>query len=53
MDGIIISKVGQKNSMLTIDAVTEQHDGTYTCFAENKAGVAKSSAQLNVNGILI
>lgn len=51
MEGIMVSKVGQKNSMLTIDSITEQHAGKYTCISENKAGVARSSAQLNVNGI--
>lgn len=51
MDGIIISNVGQKNTMLTIDSVMEHHVGLYTCIAENKAGVARSSAELNVNGI--
>lgn len=50
IDGILISKVGHRNSMITIDSVTDRHAGTYTCIAENKAGVASSSAVLNVNG---
>lgn len=48
--GILISKVGQRNSMITIDAVNDEHRGTYTCIAVNKAGVASSSAKLNING---
>lgn len=51
VDGILISKVGHRNSMITIDSVTEKHAGIYTCIAENKAGVARSSTVLNVNGI--
>lgn len=49
-EGIIISKVGQRNSMMTIDSVSYEHGGIYTCIAENKAGIATSSAKLNVNG---
>lgn len=51
IDGVQISKVGTRNSMITIDSVTDKHSGTYTCIAENKAGVAKLSTKLNVNGI--
>lgn len=50
-DGIIISKVGTRTSVVTIDAVIDEHRGVYTCIAENKAGVARAYAQLNVNGI--
>lgn len=50
-NGISISKMGNKITMLAIDSVTDQHSGTYTCLAENKAGIASYSAKLNVNGI--
>lgn len=36
--------------MLTIDSVTDEHSGNYTCVAQNKAGTARYSADLNVNG---
>lgn len=51
MEGIAVFKGGNKNSMLTIDSVTDKHSGTYTCIAENKAGVVSYSTVLNVNGI--
>lgn len=51
LDGIVVSKVGKKSIFLNIDSVTDKHSGTYTCIAENKAGVASHSAILNVIGI--
>lgn len=39
-------------STLTIDAVTYQHSGNYTCQASNSAGVSSYSAILKVNGQL-
>jgi hypothetical protein len=50
-DGIIISKASKKVSSLTIDSVQEEHKGSYTCLAENKAGKTSYSTVLNVNGI--
>ncbi|KAJ8982888.1 hypothetical protein NQ317_004318 [Molorchus minor] len=49
INGILISKNGKKASTVTIDSVQEDHSGTYTCIAENKAGSARHSAILNVN----
>ncbi|KAL1463709.1 hypothetical protein WDU94_015435 [Cyamophila willieti] len=37
-------------STLTIDAVTYEHSGNYTCVASNAAGVSSHSAILKVNG---
>lgn len=51
IEGIGVFKGGSKNSMLTIDSVTDKHSGVYTCVAENKAGVVSYSTVLNVNGI--
>lgn len=47
----MVTKAGNKVSTLTIESVRDVHSGTYTCVAQNKAGVARYSANLNVNGI--
>jgi Immunoglobulin domain len=49
-DGIVISKAGNKLSVLNIEAVKARHRGNYTCYAANKAGTSKHSAYLAVNG---
>ncbi|CAG9840567.1 unnamed protein product [Diabrotica balteata] len=50
-DGIQITKVGKKASSITIESVKEQHSGTYTCVAKNKAGVSEFSTILSINAI--
>ncbi|CAH1154339.1 unnamed protein product [Phaedon cochleariae] len=47
--GISVFKNGNKMSSLSIETVGADHSGTYTCFAENKAGSTSYSALLNVN----
>ena len=42
--------LGSQTSILTIDSVSYQHSGTYTCRASNVAGTVTYSAQLMVNG---
>ena len=42
--------IGQQTSLLIISAVDYQHSGTYTCRAENPAGIRTHSAELRVNG---
>ena len=42
--------IGQQTSILMISSVDYQHSGTYTCRAENPAGVTTYSAELKVNG---
>ena len=44
--------IGQQTSLLMISSVDYQHSGTYTCRAENPAGITTHSAELKVNGIL-
>ena len=44
--------LGTQASMLVIQSVDYQHSGTYTCRAENPAGITTHSAELKVNGIL-
>lgn len=49
--GISIFKNGNKMSSLSIETVTGEHSGIYTCIAENLAGSSTYSASLHVNGI--
>lgn len=49
-DGIVITKAGNKLSVLNIEAVKARHRGNYSCYAKNKAGVAKHSAYLAISG---
>lgn len=48
--GITTTKVGQRSSLLTIDAIDEHHAGNYTCHAENRASSQNFTAVLMVNG---
>lgn len=47
---ISISAVGKRSSYLSIDSVSYEHAGNYTCFAKNLGGEASSTAELQVNG---
>lgn len=49
-DGIVISKAGNKLSVLNIESVKDRHRGNYTCYASNRAGIAYHSAYLAING---
>ena len=44
--------IGRQMSMLIIQSVDYQHSGTYTCRAENPAGITTYSTDLRVNGNL-
>lgn len=48
--GISISQIGKRASAISIDSVADNHAGNYTCEASNKAGVARHSTILIVNG---
>lgn len=50
ISGVQVTKVGQKASSIIIDSVNQEHIGTYTCLAENKAGKTEFSTTLRVNG---
>lgn len=47
---IIISNMGSRSSVLTIDSVKGQHAGNYTCYGKNAAGLSDHSVRLIVNG---
>ena len=49
--GVSTMKLGQKSSVLIIDAVTSEHSGNYTCTARNHAGVANYTTEVVVNGV--
>lgn len=49
-EGIQISSVNKKISAISIDSVQEEHIGTYTCLAQNRAGTSSFSTILHVNG---
>ena len=48
---ISTTMLGTRTSMLTIDSVGHRHSGEYTCVASNRAGSAKQSTELKVNGM--
>lgn len=50
-NGITIMK-NQKVSTLSIDSVSFESAGEYTCLARNRAGSISHAARLNVNGSL-
>ena len=48
--GISVSKLGKRTSAMTIDSISGQHAGNYTCKATNSAASEQFSAHLIVNG---
>ena len=48
---VIISNMGSRSSVLTIDSVRGHHAGNYTCFGKNGAGTSNHSVFLIVNGL--
>ena len=48
--GITITEIGSRISMLVINSIGHRHIGKYTCKAENNAGFVTRSASLKVNG---
>lgn len=50
--GIVVTPVGKRSSSLTIDSVSHNHAGNYTCRGANQAGFAEYTATLMVNGSL-
>lgn len=52
-NGILITRSGNRISMLSIDSVQAVHRGNYTCIAKNEAGKVWHTSHLNVNGRLL
>lgn len=46
-----IGSFGKKTSVLSIDSLSEEHAGHYTCVAHNRAGMSSVQAELSVKGI--
>lgn len=47
---ISISKIGKRGSILTIESVSYNLAGNYTCIGTNRAGSYQHTAELSVNG---
>lgn len=50
--GVMVTKIGDRSSFLTVPAVNGDNSGKYTCTASNSAGTYNHSTMLNVNGLL-
>lgn len=50
---VTISRVTKHIHFLAIESVNANHAGDYACLAQNRAGVAKQSAKLIVNGVFL
>ena len=49
-DGVVITRSGNKLSLLNIESVKGRHRGIYKCVSSNRAGTTEFSAQLAING---
>lgn len=52
LDGISITQIGKRGSLLLIEPVTDAQSGNFTCVARNKAGVVDYTASLSVYGTI-
>lgn len=51
VDGVTVSMVNKRLNALSIESVSAEHAGKYTCIATSAAGSTSYSSQLNVNGL--
>lgn len=49
-EGITTAPVGKRGTVLSIESVQYEHAGNYCCKAENNAGGAEYTTELQVNG---
>lgn len=49
-DGILITRSGQKLSLLNIESAQPRHAANYTCSVKSQAGIIEQTIQLRVNG---
>ncbi len=49
-DGVIVTPVGDRGTIMLVNSVNSFHQGNYTCRIENAAGYALHSSFLYVNG---
>lgn len=50
-DGILITRGGQKLSMLYIESAQPRHAANYTCSVKSQAGIIEQTTALRINGI--
>lgn len=48
---VSVAKLGKRSSVLTIESVSGQHAGNYSCHAENRAGNTSFTTELKVIGV--
>lgn len=48
--GISVTPIGRRSATLTIDSLSHDHAGNFTCKGVNVAGLAEFTATLEVNG---
>lgn len=53
MLGVVMQKLGDRSSFMTVPSVKAENMGSYTCLATNAAGIYNHTAQLFVNGRLL
>lgn len=50
VNGFMVIQLNSRTSYLSVDMLEAKHRGVYSCIAQNQAGHAKYSAELQVNG---
>lgn len=53
VNGFTVIQLNSRTSYLSVDMLEAKHRGVYSCIAQNQAGRAKYSAELQVNGSLL
>lgn len=52
-DGILVTRSGQRLSILNIESAQPRHAANYTCTVKSQAGIIEHTIHLRVNGILL